>query len=82
MTRMHFVPVIALQKTYCLMGWGMKGGKIVRCSLDEEVLRGGLREGHLLEVAGEPGAGKSQLAMQVPWCPLWAAYLSLLPALP
>lgn len=33
------------------------------CSLDR-LLGGGLREGHLLEVAGEPGAGKSQLCMQ------------------
>lgn len=35
------------------------------CSLDQQLLRGGLREGHHTEVAGEPGSGKSQLCMQV-----------------
>lgn len=37
----------------------------VCCSLDKGLLRGGLREGHHTEVAGESGSGKTQLCMQV-----------------
>lgn len=35
------------------------------CSLDKGLLKGGLREGHHTEVAGESGSGKTQLCMQV-----------------
>ncbi|RMZ57698.1 hypothetical protein APUTEX25_001898 [Auxenochlorella protothecoides] len=32
-------------------------------SIDAELLRGGLREGHLIEICGEPASGKTQLCL-------------------
>ncbi|KAL6778683.1 RAD51D [Auxenochlorella protothecoides x Auxenochlorella symbiontica] len=44
----------------------LRGGRLLPTgcsSIDAELLRGGLREGHLIEICGEPASGKTQLCL-------------------